>query len=227
MNAVIYYSNTGQSKLIADYLSKRLEYVLINIETNDVKKFDNLVLVFPVYCQNIPSVVKGFLSDSEIKELTVISTYGKMCPGNVLYEIQNNYKHKIVAAAYIPTKHSYIKNDVEFNEFDKLDSIIDKMKNSIEIKLPKMYKNPLSNVFPDTRSRLGLKIIRSKNCTLCGVCNLHCNYGAIDCGLTNNKCIRCLKCVNVCPNKSLEVKISLPLKLYLSKKKMNKTIIYI
>ena len=106
MNSVIFYSNTGQSKAVAEYFADALSYPLLDIKENKTAEYQNLVLVFPVLCQNIPDVVKGFLQRIKVENLTIIATYGKMCCGNVLWEIQNKYQHTIVAAAYIQTKHS-------------------------------------------------------------------------------------------------------------------------
>ena len=226
MNAVVFYSNTKQSESVAEYLAKELCYPIVDIEKISDIHYKNLVLVFPVHCQNIPDAVKAFLERISVENLTVIATYGKMCPGNVLYEIQNRYHKNIVAGAYVPTKHSYIENDDAFCDFAKLNAVVQKVKAPSHIQLPKLYKNPLANIFPKPRSRLGLKIRRLSNCNGCNVCAEKCSIGAIRSGMTNSKCIRCAKCVTACPRGALKLKLSLPLKLYLHKKKTDKIIIY-
>ncbi len=227
MNAVLFYSNTEQSKSVASFFANQLGYPLINMETGYAKSYQNLVLVFPVHCQNIPAIVKDFLKNITVMHLTVIATYGKMCCGNVLYEIQRKYQKNIIAGAYIPTKHSYINNDDAFCDFDQLKPIVEKVKEPSYIQFPKLYKNPLADVFPKLRSRLGLTIQRSADCSGCNLCAQRCSFGAIQSGITNRKCIRCLKCVEACPRQALKIKFGLPLKLYLRKKKTNKLIIYV
>ena len=227
MNAVAFYSNTGYSKAIATYFAKQLGFVLIDIETDYAKHYQNLVLVFPVHCQNIPDVVKAFLKSVSVDHFTAIATYGKMYHGNVLYEIQRTYQKNIVAGGYIPTKHAYLDSDDVFCDFEKLNPIVEKIKNPSYIQLPKLYKNPLADIFPKLRSRIGLSIERSENCTGCDFCAERCSFGAIKSGITNRKCIRCLRCVESCPHQALKIKLSLPLKLYLRKKKINKVIIYV
>ena len=227
MNAVVFYSNTGQSKAIAAYFANQLGYPLADMETKCAEHYQNLVLVFPVHCQNIPDIVKIFLKNISVDNLTAIATYGKMCCGNVLCEIQKNYQKNIVAGAYIPTKHSYIDNDDVFCDFDKLKPIVEKVKEPSYMQLPKLYKNPLADVFPKLRSRLGLTIQRSAACGGCNLCAERCSFGAIQSGITNRKCIRCLKCVEACPRQALKIKLGLPLKLYLRKKKTNELIIYV
>ena len=227
MNAVVFYSNTGQSKAIAAYFANQLGYPLADIETKCAEHYRNLVLVFPVHCQNIPDIVKSFLKNVSVENLTAIATYGKMCCGNVLYEIQKNYQKNIVAGAYIPTKHSYIDNDDVFCDFDKLKHIVEKVKEPSYIKLPKLYKNPLADIFPKLRSKIGLTIQKNADCSGCNLCAESCSFGAIKSGKTNGNCIRCLRCVEACPHQTLKIRLGLPLKLYLSKKKTNKLIIYV
>ena len=226
MNAVVFYSNTGQSKAIAMYFANQLGYPLADIEIKCAEYYQNLVLVFPVHCQNIPDIVKSFLKNISVENLTAIATYGKMCCGNVLYEIQKNYQKNIVAGAYIPTKHSYIDNDDAFRDLDELKPIVEKVKEPSYIQLPRLYKNPLADIFPKLRSRIGLAIQKSENCNGCNLCAEHCSFGAIKSGTTNRKCIRCLKCVESCPRQALKIKLGMPLKLYL-RKKSNKIIIYV
>lgn len=225
MNAVAYYSSTGQSLSVARYLSGELDLELFEIRDLSDCCIENLVLVFPVYCQNIPYTVRKFLQSARIKNLTAIATYGRMCCGNVLYEIQQKYHDNIVAAAYIPTKHSYLDEET-FSDFESLGQLIQKIKAPKRITLPKLYKNPLADLFPGLRGRLGIKILRSQSCTGCGICTENCDFGAIQRGVTNRKCIRCLKCVTNCPKKALSFKTRLPLRLYLKKEKIDETIIY-
>ena len=227
MNAVVFYSNTGQSKAIATYFANQLGYPLADMEIKCAEYYQNLVLVFPVHCQNIPDIVKSFLKNISVENLTVVATYGKMCCGNVLYEIQKNYQKNIVAGAYIPTKHSYIDNDDAFCDLDELNPIVEKVKEPSYIQLPRLYKNPLADIFPKLRSRIGLAIQKNADCSGCNLCAERCSFGAIKSGKTNSNCIRCLKCVESCPCEALKIKLGMPLKLYLRKKKSNKIIIYV
>lgn len=227
MNAVVFYSNTGQSKSVAEFLSNQLGYALMDIEEVVLEEYENLVLVFPVYCQNIPDLVKGFLRKITVVNLTTIATYGKMCPGNVLYEIQKKYCFNIIAGAYVPTKHSYIEEDDIFDDFEKLSLLIDKIQNPSLVQIPTRYKNPFANAFPKLRTQIGLKIKKSADCNGCNQCGMNCSCGAIRNGVTNSNCIRCLKCVKICPHQALKVQKGFWLKTYLRKKKMNEIIIYV
>ncbi len=227
MNAVVFYSNTGKSKAVASYFAERLEYPLVEMNMSSGEGYRNLVLVFPVHCQNIPEPVKAFLNKVSVENLTVIATYGKMCCGNVLHEIQKRYRKHIVAGAYVPTKHAYIASDDDFCAFDRLLPIVEKIQNPSAIELPGMYKNPFANIFPGLRSRLGIRIRKGAECNGCNMCSENCSQNAITAGVVNRRCIRCLKCVSVCPRHALTVKIALPLRLYLRKKKSEEIIVYV
>lgn len=61
MNAVVFYSNTGHSASLAKYMAEKLNYPVFEIEKVNAEQYENLVLIFPVHCQNIPYVVRAFL----------------------------------------------------------------------------------------------------------------------------------------------------------------------
>lgn len=230
MNAVVFYSNTGESRAIAQYFANSLAYPLIAIErARTIEKYEDLVLVFPVHCQGIPDAVKRFLTSASAKRTVAVATYGKMHHGNVLYELQRKYNHNVIAAAYVPTKHSYIRNDTAFSDYGKLGVITEKLKAPAEVRLPRLFKNPLAALLPKFRGLIGLKIQRSSACDGCEVCSAVCPLpkSAIKSGKTNGNCIRCLRCVNACPKGALDFRLSLPLRLYLRKKKKNKLIVYV
>lgn len=225
MDAVIYYSNTNQSKTVAEYLAKNASFALFDIFGVCDKVFDTLILVFPVHCQCIPAVIKSFLKELQTKNLFIVATYGKMCCGNALNYIQTHYAHNIIAGAYVPTKHTYI-NECGFKSFEKLNVILSKISNPTTVRIPRIYKNPFSNFCKNLRGRLGVKMYKDKNCDNCGICTEICNHNAIQNGKTNRNCIRCLKCVENCPKGAISFNLRFPMRLYLKKKKQNELIIY-
>lgn len=218
MKAVVFYSNTGQSAKIATFLAEKLNFPEFDIFSCEETIFTDLAIVFPVLCQNVPDPIKKFLSNVTAERLSIIATYGRIDHGNVINEAKKFSRGKLVAAAYIPTKHTYLDEPC-FNDFDALLPLVEKIKlPSTEINVPKSKKNFFADIFPAERSRLGVKIIRTDACSKCGVCTINCPNHAILNGVTNKKCIRCLKCVQVCPFHALQFKLSAPLKIYLRKK---------
>lgn len=236
MNGIIFYSNTGQSKNVADFIFSKTSWELYDLNNpyDRVKavntNFERAILIFPIYCQNAPRIITDTLKMLNAKFLTVIATYGKMCYGKVLYDIQERYSAgKIIAAAYFPMNHSYLNESEDVN-FEALNCIIDKnLNNSTSaVSIEKTYKNILADVAIGTRSRMGVRLtIDGKKCTKCKKCEAECLYEAIKNGKTNSKCIRCLKCKTNCPSGAISHKNRLPLRLYLSKRKINEIKIYV
>ena len=226
MNAVIYYSNTGACKRIAEYLADKSGYILCDIYGIERYVFDTAILVFPVHCQNVPDAVKDFLSKLKVNALAVVAAYGKMSYGNVLYEVQKKYPHNIAAAAYVPTKHAYLE-EKDFADLEKLDVLLEKLKNPSAVRIPKSHKNPFANFAPKLRSRVGVKLYSDAACNGCGICAAVCNVGGINNGKPNKNCIRCLKCVSACPQKALHFKCGTAMRLYLKRRKRDELILYI
>ena len=230
MNVVIYYSNTGESKKIAEFLAEKTGFSLLQVEEAEKGFYWNVILVFPVYCQNIPAPVKNFLRQLSAEYLTLVATYGRMCCGNVLYEAQRLATCALtVAAAYVPTKHSYLQED-SFKDYEQLMPLVEKLKNEKDLKLlkiPRSYKNSFANFAKGWRSRVGVKMWRDENCTHCGKCEKGCAQKGIVSGKTNKNCIRCMKCVVNCPVSAIRVTNRLPMRLYLKKKKIDKLVLYI
>ena len=217
MNAVVYHSCTGQSKAVAKQIALNLGFLLYDLTVCTEREYENLVLVFPVHCQAIPAPVCAFLKNARIKNLSAVATYGGISHGNVLYEIQKKYYPHIVAAAYIPACHSYLGEPVHAAP-EIPEKLISRIREQSEITVPRSPKNPLAALFPALRSRIGVKMIRTQACDGCGACEKVCPNGAISKGVTNRRCVRCLKCVKNCPAKALEFRLRFPMRLYLKKK---------
>ena len=223
MNAIIYYSNTFESYKVAKYINSKNNYPLLNLLELDNYNFNNIYLIFPVHYQSIPKEIKFLIKRLKANKAIVIATYGKMSYGHVLYDIKKILDAKIVCAAYIPSKHAYIKKDTSV-DLSHLDTIIDKMNNENECIIKKTFKNPFASFFPIMRHRISVKIIRNDKCNNCNLCNHCCPY--INNGIIKGNCNRCLKCITICNNKALDYKLSPIMKKYLNKKKKDEFIIY-
>lgn len=230
MNAVIYFSCTGRSKAVATRLAEKTGYGLIEL-TRDTQseildgKYENAAIVFPVHCQSYPKQMKAFFENLQAESVALVATYGSANAGNALYEAAKLLKKNPIAAAYVPCNHSYLQKDIAVSELPQ--EFIDKILCPSEINLPKRRKTPFAGFLPALRSRAIIKIKRTARCTDCGDCNAVCPTSAINCGVPNNKCIRCLKCVKNCPQGALEIKKSRVLERYLSSTHREELIIYI
>lgn len=225
VNAVVYFSSSGQCALAAKRLAKELGFALSgSMEKVTDREFESLVAVFPVYCQGVPEPVKKFLKSVEAEYFSFLALYGKMSPGNALYEAHKITGKKTVAAAYVAGNHTY--NFEKAKEIALPQEVIRKILNPSYIKLPRRIKAPFAGVFPAARSRLLIKLKRNGKCVNCNICGDVCPQKAINNGIVSGRCIRCLKCVLSCPEGALDTTKRSILKKYLSKPRYDKTVIY-
>ena len=217
MNAVIYWSNTGESLNIAKYISEKTGYPLYDLMSLKEKKFGDIFLVFPIHYQSIPTQIEDALKELQFHKAVVVLTYGKMSHGDVLNETQKILRGTVVGGAYIPCKHTYLLNDISFNEFEMLDDIVSMINRDTEAVFVHQKRNPFAKVLPNTRHRLSVKIYKNDKCINCGECNKVCSH--IKNGVVDKNCIRCLKCVISCPHGALNFELSPLLEDYLKKQK--------
>ena len=223
MNAVIYFSCSGQSKAVAEDLAERLSFDLYETHSAEGKIFENVAIVFPVHCQSYPAPLKNFFKSLNSKYVALIATYGRAHCGNALYEAARLIKGEIIAGAYLPAKHTYCETgETAFVP----EEIIYKIKTPSPVKIPKLRKTPFAGFLPSIRSRMIISIKKTEKCVNCGICGGQCPVGAVKNGEISSKCIRCLKCVSGCPHNALEVKKSWILRRYLRKPRFEKTVIY-
>lgn len=225
MNAVLYYSNTNESLHIARHFMKLLQFEGYNIASLENFTFHHLLIVFPVHSQNIPYEVKKQFKRIRADKIVLVATYGKMSYGRVLLESQKILRGKVVGAAYIPTKHAYIRDDKPFDEYHLLDRLKECFRNEREVIIPKTRKNIFANFFINLRSRIGIKIIKNADCNKCNQCHQRCK--AIYEGKTNRKCNRCMNCLENCPKMALSFKLDIFMKIYLRKPRCNRFVFYI
>ena len=225
MIKVYCFSGAGHSFAVAKYIAEKLGTDVLDINKfgRTDKKCGVAVVTFPVYCQNIPENVKGFLTelDSEYESFAV--TYGGISCGNVLFEAKTITSATVIAGALIPTGHTFLNEENDFDE-EQLSLFIEGLKSTDGITVPKYRKNIFADFFHEWRSRISVKINASEKCIKCNLCGDNCPADAIKEGNINSNCIRCMKCVSDCPNNALSYKRSILLNLYLNKKRRKKHI---
>lgn len=228
MIEVYYFSGSGHSFAVAKKISQQLKCEITEIggKNEKISTGETSIIVFPVYCQNIPNPVKLFLQKNTSKYIVLIATYGKISYGNVLYEAEKLVRGEVIAGAYIPMGHTFLNGDYSFDT-SVLSPITERIKSPQRADIPKTPKNPLSNIFPAFRSRIGVEIIKNKHCNNCGICEINCPVQAIKDSKINTKCIRCLRCVTNCPQYALQYKNRLILKKYLESHYKEKTAVYL
>lgn len=223
MTEVYCFSATGRSMEVGKFFADHLG---VRVTEKEIADAEMAVVVFPVYCQNIPEPVRGVLPKLHANHVVLIACYGRMHHGNVLMEAAKLVSGQVIAAAYVPIGHTYL-NESAGVDTEALLPILSRIRDPKPAKLKWEFKNPLADCFPTLRSQLGVKIGRNDRCTGCDICAQSCPMGDMRWGIPGNRCIRCLRCVARCPEEALDVHYSLPLRVYLRKKKKNKTILYL
>ena len=228
INVVIYLSYTFNSKKVALFCSKYLNYDLRElVEVNLNLKYNNVLLVYPIHSEAIPINLANLIKNIKCNKMIVIATYGRINHGNSLYNLVYKYKLPIIAGCYFKTKHSYLKADKYEPNYNDLIPIIAKFNNQ-DAKIIDIKKSKSSlgyNFFPKLRAQMGVKIILDKNkCMACNMCGNICLNNAIKNGKINSNCIRCLACVYNCPHHALDFKLSKILEIYLRKARVTKSI---
>lgn len=226
MVEVYYFSGAGHSRQVAEFFAGRLDASSHQIRRDTKAVCDTLVVVFPVYCQNVPEVVAQFLRKSDAKHFVLVATYGRMSYGNVLFEASEMVSGEVIAAAYLPCGHTYL-GQTDLPDLNGLDGIFERIENPKAVAIPPSHKSAWADILPDTRSRIGVKITKNSRCTECGACEVICPMAVISKGVPDKRCIRCLGCVSTCPEKALDVKYNAFLRLYLKKNPKNDRVIYL
>ena len=220
------FSGAGHSAEVAAHCAERLGGRVISIGEETKCRGERVLIVFPVYCENLPPPVAGFLRRAEAGCAAFIVTYGGMSYGRVLYDAQQLFPGSVIAGAYVPTEHSLARDGWRFDGAPLASLLAKLSEGGTEIMLPKTPKHFFSDFAPAWRSRIGAKLVRDGNCTGCNACGAACPMGAMQQGRANRDCIRCLRCVLTCPQGALSVRLSPVLKHYLRRRRCNDTIVY-
>lgn len=221
------FSGAGHSAEVAAYCAERLGGRVISIGADTVCRGERVLIVFPVYCENLPPPVAGFLRRAEAGYAALIATYGGMSYGRVLYDAQQLFPGSVIAGAYIPTEHSLACDGWRFDGAPLAPLLAKISEGGAEIMFPKTPKHILSDFAPAWRSRIGAKLVRGGNCVGCNACGAACPMRAMRQGRANSACIRCLRCALACPQGALPVRLSPVLSYYLRRRRCNDTVVYL
>lgn len=214
---VFYFSATGRTKTVAAWIARELGAPLVDLESCDDSALhcETAIVVFPVYCQNIPLPVLPFLKALAAQNISLIACYGGKGHGNVLQEASRILSGTVIASACIPIGHTYLDEQTQLDP-EKLRPLLDAIRISKPVTLPKERKSILAYLFPGLRSQLGIKLLRSDTCNSCGVCTQCCPMHTMKNGRPGGQCIRCLRCVSRCPGQALTAVPHPLLKYYLN-----------
>lgn len=228
INVVTYLTYTFNSFKVAKFCSNYLNYELVDIHNLDLTKpINNIILVFPIHSEDAPNIIKEVVSKINSKRMIIIATFGRINHGNVIYRLKYKFNLPLVGASYFPTKHSYLKEDKFIPKYELLIPLLNKINSDKYIDIPNERSTLGYNIFPKLRARLGIIIIKKDKCNNCNICGDNCFNKAINKGIINKNCIRCLRCISLCPSNNLDYKMNKVLRLYLRKQGKNKPFIYL
>lgn len=226
MTAVYYFSGTGHSRAIAEYIAGQLGCPPVSIERTEELCVTTAVVVFPVYSDNLPAPVRDFLHRLNCEHAALIAAYGRISRGNVITQAARLCRGEIICGAYVPTGHTYLEQPAEFDR-EALAPVIERIRNPHPAVIPKEHASFLGNLLPEARARMAVKLRRSDSCSGCGICAEVCPAGTMTMGVPGGGCLRCLRCVKACPVQALSAEYMPILKAYLSRERTCDTVIYL
>lgn len=201
MTAVYCFSGAGHSLTAARFFARRLGTKVRSVHDGCLTP-ETAVVIFPVYCQNIPAPVRHFLKTLRADRAVLIAVHGGISGGRVLYEAAKLVSGTVIAAASVPAGHTFLGEDASFDEAPLM-PIFDRIAHPAPARIPRTKKIWYASLFPGWRSRMSVRLIRSDACNGCGRCEESCPVAAMHRGKANRKCIRCMHCVTVCPRGAL------------------------
>lgn len=228
MIEIFYFSGSGKSKRLAEYFGKKLNSPIYDITKTDPKDYccETAVIIFPVYCQNIPDPVIDFIPNLFAKKIVFVATYGKKSYGNVIFDAKELTFAEVIGGICVPCGHSFLEENDCF-DFNSLEPIFERIKNPKPAVISKAKKDFYADLVPAKRTQLGVKLFRTEKCVHCGKCVENCPTGAISENKIGKDCIRCLRCVNECPENAIIFKTLAFMRYYLTFNRKNETKIYL
>lgn len=226
MTAVYCFSGTGHSLAVARFFARRLETEVLSVHDSFLTP-ETAVVIFPVYCQSLPTPVQQFLRKLDAPYTVLVAVHGKIGSGRVLHEASRQISGTVIAAASVPAGHSFLGEDASFDE-EALLPLLDRIAHPTPARIPRTKKLWYASLLPGWRSRMSVRLIRSDACDGCGRCAENCPASAIHHGKPNRKCIRCLRCVTVCPRGALSFRTGVFLQKYLRRHaRETETVLYL
>ncbi|ENK0838657.1 EFR1 family ferrodoxin [Clostridium botulinum] len=232
---VYYFSGTGNTKFIVEYIVSRLSDRKINVETYNIedgfkkiKKEKAKMFVFPINsqatCPFIWKHLKRLPEGNGEKIFTIITLNESSAIEKSLYKLLKKKGYNPVYYNEISMPNNMINGVIDIeNEkirvkkaLEKCDVILDdiiseKSKWISEFKGSKMVSFLSRNTsIPWFFMRLIFKLeVNKKACVNCGLCEKQCPVGNIN--LDNKskhskKCEFCMRCISSCPNKAIYIK---------------------
>lgn len=224
---IIYFSGTGNSFSIAKRLGKKLSEIVIPLKHAFNNGDDAITFVFPLYCEDIPPHVRGFLKSFMLKDhqsVMAICTSGGGI-GNAEYTFNKIMTDKglkvkkFLNAPMIDNSFPVLfGSEVNHRQLDE-EAIVEhflKMTCTSQPRFNPLHKVTELLVYNTLTRRFLKKNVDVEQCVGCGKCIRICPNDNIDLlnkkAVINKSCTECFGCVHVCPNQAIYIRKRLTLK---------------
>lgn len=225
MNGILYFSSTGNSLHIAQRLKSVIggEIKYIPNYNGDGSEFKKIILVTPIYSYGMPTFVYDIIPKlNKITEIIIIQNYGGMVGGAdyyiYLYAKESNLNIKAVYKIKMPenftttfTVPKFYLNIVLKGANKRIDKVIKQIESCNYI-IPKKCKTK-KDLYLKNKSNwhlLSKDFSTTENCIKCGKCVSVCPSKNIrhENGkiIFLDKCVACLGCYHRCPQKAIVYK---------------------
>ena len=228
---ILYFSATGNSKYVAERISKKVDEKLISV-VDCIKEnmFDfsdeNIGIITPTYNWTLPSIVREFIKKAnfECKYLYFTATYGTTCgaTGKIAKGLIKGKKIDAYYSVQMPdtwTPTFDLSTDEKVAKFTKntekqIDFIIDKINKKEKGKfmgftIPKFAVDVVMESIYNNKVRKTSNFVVEDSCIGCGLCAKKCPVNAIKMQngkpkWVKDKCVMCLGCLHRCPSFAIQ-----------------------
>lgn len=232
-NEIWFFSGTGQGKLLAKELKKRLnQYNVFDLTSSSsrirkckIVKNSNIVVIFPIYASSVPRPLLEFFQNiqGENSYCVVIALWGsahKEGAISLATNVLTNRGFKVVGAAELVANHSCLISEkikeIPLEQVEKVaNSIRNAFKNKKEISVSSGKDKLIVRVLSSVPNSGVIKAVTKWNyhsdaCKQCNICINQCPVGAISqtYSIDNKKCIRCFACATNCPSNAIDIHVS-------------------
>lgn len=226
---IYYFSGTGNSKWVANQISKQLTDTTISIQNIiknkqkiiEIKNEKVLGIVFPCHI-GVPDIIKNFVKNLKIDKNTFVFAICT-CGDDAGYTLKILEKYIHIDCGYsviMPNNHITMFNSDS-------DEVIENKINNAKIKISNICEN-IKNQKREIEYRKGIvpiiksyiispiaiskfsdkKFYSDNSCIGCKLCEKVCpvqNIKVIDSSPKwQNNCIHCMACIHNCPKKSIQ-----------------------
>ncbi len=239
MTKIFYFSGTGNTKLIAEdfkteFERKGEECSLINIEegydSNDLSEEDTIGIMYPIYALGTPRNVSQFFNQMSLKnnKVFIIKTAGDFV------SINDNASKKLIRTLHkkgaevfydrviimgsniiIDFPDEFIKQLYDVSKLKVKKSVEEILNKTIRLYEDKLITEKVLNVFQYMEEKFGAKYFglslkSNEKCNKCMLCVNNCPMSNIEMknsGLKfSSKCVFCMRCIYICPKKAIKSK---------------------